>query len=153
MNCWHKRQLLSVIRNEDNCWSDVCKCVKRWKGNRDIIPVIKDHNGTNNTDTTEKANILNSYQASVFCCDHDIREIKLTNSGETFIINTKSSRGLSGYRTLRQVADSRGPVLVAGLSLNKINRRPWTNSPTPRRYVWLALIRAEGVNGTWVMCL
>jgi hypothetical protein len=25
--------------------------------------------------------------------------------------------------------------------------------PTPRCYVWLALIRAEGVNGTWVMCL
>jgi len=26
-----------------------------------------------------------------------------------------------------------------------INRRPWTNFPTPRHYVWLALIRAEGV--------
>jgi hypothetical protein len=33
-----------------------------------------------------------------------------------------------------------------------INRRPWTNSPTPRCYVWLTLIRAEGVNGAWVMC-
>jgi len=33
-----------------------------------------------------------------------------------------------------------------------INRRPWTNSLTPRCYVWFALIRAEGVNGTWVMC-
>jgi hypothetical protein len=33
-----------------------------------------------------------------------------------------------------------------------INRRPWTNSPTPRCYVWLALIRAKGMNGTWVMC-
>ena len=31
-------------------------------------------------------------------------------------------------------------------------RRPWTNSPTPKCYMWLALIRAEGVNGTWVMC-
>jgi hypothetical protein len=29
------------------------------------------------------------------------------------------SRGLSGYRAHRRVADSRGPVLVAGLSLNK----------------------------------
>ena len=28
-------------------------------------------------------------------------------------------RGLSGYQAHRQVADSRGPVLVAGLSLNK----------------------------------
>jgi hypothetical protein len=27
-------------------------------------------------------------------------------------------RGMSGYRARRQMADSRGPVLVAGLSLN-----------------------------------
>jgi hypothetical protein len=31
----------------------------------------------------------------------------------------KNTRGLSGYRARRRVADSRGPVLVAGLSLNK----------------------------------
>jgi hypothetical protein len=29
------------------------------------------------------------------------------------------SRGLSGHRARRRVADSRGPVLMAGLSLNK----------------------------------
>jgi hypothetical protein len=29
------------------------------------------------------------------------------------------SRVLSGYRARRRMADSRGPVLVAGLSLNK----------------------------------
>jgi hypothetical protein len=29
------------------------------------------------------------------------------------------TRGLSGYRARRRVADSRGPVLVAGLSPNK----------------------------------
>jgi hypothetical protein len=34
----------------------------------------------------------------------------------------------------------------------RISRRLWTNSPTPRCHVWLALIRAEGVNGKWVMC-
>jgi hypothetical protein len=28
-----------------------------------------------------------------------------------------------------------------------------TTGLTPRCYVWLALIRALGVNGTWVMCL
>jgi len=43
-------------------------------------------------DTTEKANILNSYYASVFCCDRNISEIKLANSGETFNINTKVIR-------------------------------------------------------------
>jgi hypothetical protein len=41
----------------------------------------------------------------------------------------------------------------AGLSPNLKNRGPWTNSPTPRCYMWLALIRAEGVHGTWEMCL
>jgi hypothetical protein len=38
------------------------------------------------------------------------------------------SRGLSGYRARRQVADSQGHVLVAGLSLNKIGDR----GPTPQ---------------------
>jgi len=63
-----------------------------WKGDREIIPAIKDHTGTIITDTTEKADILNSYYASVFCCDRNIPEIKLANSGETFIINTKVIR-------------------------------------------------------------
>jgi len=66
-------------------------CEKR-KENREIIPAIKDHNGTIVTDTTEKANILNSYYASVFCCDRNIPEIKLANSVENFIINTKVIR-------------------------------------------------------------
>jgi len=65
--------------------------VKRQKGNREIILVIKDHKGTIITDTTEKANILNSYYASVFSCDHKIPEIKLANWDETFIINTRKS--------------------------------------------------------------
>ena len=34
-------------------------------------------------------------------------------------ILTTLPRGLSGYRARRRVADSRGPVLVAGQSLNK----------------------------------
>jgi hypothetical protein len=33
--------------------------------------------------------------------------------------NPFTSRGLSGYRARRRVADSRGPVLMAGLSPNK----------------------------------
>jgi len=32
-----------------------------------------------------KANILNSYYAFVLCCECNNPEIKLTNSGETFI--------------------------------------------------------------------
>jgi len=43
--------------------------VKRRKGNKEIILAIEDHNGTNITDSTEEANVLNSYYASVFCCD------------------------------------------------------------------------------------
>ena len=66
--------------------------MKRRKGNREIIPAIKDHNGTIITDTTERAYILNSYYASVFCCDPNIPKIKLANSGETFFINTKVIR-------------------------------------------------------------
>jgi hypothetical protein len=64
----------------------------RRKGNREIIPAIKDHNGKIITDTNEKANILNSYYASVFCCDRNVPQIRLANSGETFIINTKVIR-------------------------------------------------------------
>jgi len=82
----------SVLRNEGNSWSEFYRYVSRRKGNKEIIPAITDHNGTIITDTTEKANILNSYYASVFCSDRYIPEIKLANSGETFIINTKVFR-------------------------------------------------------------
>ena len=36
--------------------------------------------------------ILNSYYASVFCCDRNIREIQLNNSSKSFIINTRVIR-------------------------------------------------------------
>jgi hypothetical protein len=55
--------------------------VKRRKLNREIIPAIKDENGTIITDTTEKANILNSYYVSVFFCVPNVPEIELANSG------------------------------------------------------------------------
>jgi len=61
-------------------------CEKR-KGNFEIIPAIKDHNGTIITYISEKAKILNSYYASFFCCDRNILEIILANWDETFIIN------------------------------------------------------------------
>jgi len=84
--------LRSVLRNEGNCWSEFYKYVKRQKGNRETIPAIKNHNRTIIMDSTEKANILNSYYASVFCCDHNIPKIQLGNSGETCINNTKVMR-------------------------------------------------------------
>ena len=67
--------LWSVLRNEGNCCSEFYKYVKRRKGNREIIPAIKDHNRTITRDSTEKANILTSYYASVFCCDRNIPKI------------------------------------------------------------------------------
>jgi len=84
--------LRSVLRNEGNCLSEFYKYVKSQKGNREIIPAIKDHNGTTIMDPTGKANILNSYSAYIFCCDHNIPKIQLANLGETFIINTKIFR-------------------------------------------------------------
>jgi hypothetical protein len=84
--------LRSVLRNEGNCWSEFYKYVKRRKGSRKIIRAIKDHNETIIMDSTEKANILNSYYASVFCCDSNIPEIELAISDETLIINTKVFR-------------------------------------------------------------
>ena len=88
----HETFLRSVLRNEGNSWSEIYNYVKRRKENWETAPAIKDHNGTIITDTTEKANILNSYYASVFCCDRKISEIKLVTSVGTFIIFTKVIR-------------------------------------------------------------
>jgi hypothetical protein len=48
--------------------------------------------------------------------------VHVTVPRNKFIFNKTirhTTRGLSGYRARRRVADSRGPVLVAGLSPNK----------------------------------
>jgi hypothetical protein len=50
-----------------------------WKGNGEIVLATKDHNGTIITDSTEKANVLNPYYASVFCCDRNIPKTQLAN--------------------------------------------------------------------------
>ena len=44
------------------------------------------------------------------------------------LIKITFSRDLSGQRARRRVADRRGPVIMAGLSLNKIGGR----GPTPQ---------------------
>jgi hypothetical protein len=66
--------------------------VKRRKGNREIIPVIKDHNGTIIVDTTEKANVLIPIMRPSFAAIVTSRKIQLANLGDTFIINTKVIR-------------------------------------------------------------
>jgi len=84
--------LWSVLQNEGNYWSEFYKYVKRQRGNKETISAIKYHNRTIIRDSTVKANILNSYYASVYCCDHNILKIRLANLGETFIINTTINR-------------------------------------------------------------
>ena len=39
-----------VVQNEGGCWTELYKYVKRHKGNRENILVIKDHNGRLITD-------------------------------------------------------------------------------------------------------
>ena len=89
LNVWSacNREIYSAARSAAVCcirlytctcnwWSEFCNCVERRKGNREIIPAIKDHNQTIITDSTEKANILISCCASVFCCDRYVPGIK-----------------------------------------------------------------------------
>jgi len=80
--------------------------VKSPKGNIEIIPAIKGLNETNITVTTEEADILNSYYVSVICCDQNMQEIKLTNSGETFIIDIKVIRK-NNKNLVKQISRSR----------------------------------------------
>ena len=105
----------SVLRSEGNSWSELYKYVKWRKGNREIIPAIKDHNGTIIMDTTEKADILNSYYASVYCSDRYIPEMKLANWDETFITYTKVIR-----KRLAKIGEKKsiGPDGVPGEILN-----------------------------------
>jgi len=51
--------------------------MKRRNGYREIIPAIKGSNQAIITDSTGKSNNLNSYYASVFCCDHKTPKIQL----------------------------------------------------------------------------
>jgi hypothetical protein len=64
--------------------------VKRHKGKRGNIAAIEDGNGTIISDSTDKANMLNSYYVSIFSCDRNIPNVKSAHSLETFIMNTNS---------------------------------------------------------------
>jgi hypothetical protein len=68
------------------------KYAKKRKGNRKIIPAIKDGNGRLTTDSIEKANSFNFYYSSVFSCERSIPQIQNANSGEPFAISTKIIR-------------------------------------------------------------
>jgi hypothetical protein len=81
-----------VLQNEGRCWTEFCKYVKRRKGNRENIPVIKDQNGKLITEPLEKANTLDSYFASTFSCKHNNPQIQPTDIGKPFTISINSIR-------------------------------------------------------------
>jgi len=61
--------LRSVLQNEGRFWTEFYTYVESFKGNRENIPAIKNHNDKLITDPLEKANSLNSYYASLFSCE------------------------------------------------------------------------------------
>jgi hypothetical protein len=63
--------------------------VKRRKGNTEISLVIKRHNRTFITDFPEKANVLNSLNTPVFCCDRDIPKLQLANWVKRLLLTIK----------------------------------------------------------------
>ena len=84
--------LKTILRKEGNCWSDFYKYVKRRKGSRENIPSIKDSNGQIITDAKEKANMFNSYYATVFSSQGKTLHTQSRNTGEPFITDSKIIR-------------------------------------------------------------
>jgi hypothetical protein len=72
--------LRSVLKNEGKCWTLFYKYVKRHKGNREGIAVIKDGNGHLIIDSLEKANSSNFCYSSVFSSELSISQIQRANS-------------------------------------------------------------------------
>jgi hypothetical protein len=70
--------LRSILNNEDKCWPEFYKYVKRRKGYRENIPAIKDCSGRPIIDPIEKANSLNYYYSSVFSSEGNIQHIQCT---------------------------------------------------------------------------
>ena len=68
--------LKSILNKEGKCWSNFYKYVKRREGNRDNIPAIKDGDGRNFTDPTEKAKLINVYYSSIFSSEDNIPHIQ-----------------------------------------------------------------------------
>jgi hypothetical protein len=78
--------LCTLLQNEGKSWAEFYRYVKRRKGNRENIPMIRDYNGRHITDPVEKANNLNNYYSSVFSYERDIPEIKTSHRYEPFTI-------------------------------------------------------------------
>jgi hypothetical protein len=81
-----------VLQKEGRCWIEFCKYVKRRKGNRENIPVIKDQNGKFFTEPLEKANALNSYFVYICSCKRNNPHIQLPGVGKPFIASINSIR-------------------------------------------------------------
>jgi len=84
--------LKSILSKEGKYLSEFYKYVKRQKGNKENIPVIKDCNGWIITDSTEKANSLNFYYLSVISSEGNILNIQGKISSEPFTIDIKIIR-------------------------------------------------------------
>jgi hypothetical protein len=78
--------LLSVLQNEIRCWTEFYKYVKRRKGNRENILVIRDHKGKLITDPIEKAKSLNPCCTSLFRFYSNNLQMQSIQSGKPFII-------------------------------------------------------------------
>jgi hypothetical protein len=78
--------LSSVLQNDGKSWSEFYRFVNKRKGNKENIPAMKDCNGGQITDPADKANNLNNYYASVFCCERDIPVRNSTHSDKSFKI-------------------------------------------------------------------
>jgi hypothetical protein len=106
------------IKNEGNCWTEFCKCVKIRKGNRENIPAMKDVSGRLVTDSLEKANILNIY-SSAFSCERSIPQIQHATSEEPFAVSTKNSR-----KRLAAISKNKSvwPDGISGEILNRVGK-------------------------------
>jgi hypothetical protein len=78
-----------VLKYEGKCWTEFYKYVKRHKGDKEDMTVIKDDNGLLITDSIEKANYVSFYCSSVFSSERRISQTQCANSCEPFASNTK----------------------------------------------------------------
>jgi hypothetical protein len=85
--------------------------VKKLKGNRENIPVIKDCNGRIITDAIQKANTFNFYYSTVFTSEGNIHHIQGENTGNPITTDIKTIR-----RKIKAIGKNKslGPDRVSG---------------------------------------
>jgi hypothetical protein len=81
--------LKSILSKEGKSWSELYKYVRRYKGNRETIPPIKDCNGRKIIDTVEKTNYFNLNYSTVFSRECNILYIQAENTFDPFTIDIK----------------------------------------------------------------